>query len=137
MLDNRTKQHPTLRDIFVELVSEDYSETLWHFLGNFLDNFYRCSTSQAERYRMVEDQPIFSTSISEKDKAFIAGVAHKLCEDYHVRKPLWIFRAEYFLEEPYFSNNAQNELRLVLLRESPAQFRIRNIFTSANTLARV
>lgn len=136
-MNNRTIMHPTLRDIFLELANEEYSETLWYFLGNFLDNFYRCSTSQAERYRMIKDQPLFADCVSERDRAFIAGMAHKLCEDYHVQKPLWIFRDEFFLDEPYFSNNAQNELRLVLLRESPAQFRIRNIFTSANTLARV
>lgn len=134
---NETNKYLTLREIFLELTSEDYSETLWCFLGNFLDNFYRSSTSQAERYRMVRDQPLFADYVSERDRAFIAGMAHKLCEDYRVRKPFWIFHDEFFLKEPYFSNDAQNELRLVLLRESPAQFRIRNIFTSANTLVRV
>ena len=127
----------TLREIFLELTSDDYSEELWYFLGNFLDNFYRCSTSETERHNMIKDEPPFADCVSQRDKAFVAGMAHKLCEDYHVKKPLWMFKDEYFLKEPYFSNDAQNELRLVLLRESPAQFRIRNIFTSANTLDRV
>lgn len=128
----------TLKDI-VSLVAlgKDTNLNLWHYLGDFLDYFYHSDRSQEERFSLVKDEPEEYNNISQKDYAFLAGVAHKLCREYGIRPPEWVIKDKYFLDSPYFSGEAKGNLRLVLLVESPVEFRMRNIFTSENTLVRV
>lgn len=128
----------TIKQI-IELTAKEVNKNknLWHYLGDFLDKFYAQYTTKEERYELVKDEPEYYDNISEITYAFIAGAVHKICWDYWVEVPTWVMKKKYFLEKPYFSLNAQGDLRLVLLAESPIPFRMRNIFTSENTLDRV
>ena len=84
----------------------------------------------------LEKEPEWG-NISEERRAFYAGVCHYLAKKCELPIPEWIYKTQYFLKEPYFSRNAKGMLQLVLLAESPTEFRIRNIFISANSLDRV
>mgnify|MGYP000111893959 CR=1 FL=1 len=123
----------------VDLISNNnnINLNLWHYLGDFLDYFYSSDRTTEERFNLVLHEPIIYDALTKKDYAFLAGTVHKVCHDYHVRPPEWVIKDDYFLERPYFSVNAKGNLRLVLLIESPPEFRMRNIFTSENTLDRV
>lgn len=129
----------TLKEL-VELYCQEKNPdiNLWHYIGDFLDYFYSDVRTSEERLSLVSDEPQEGcTKLSDKDYAFIAGLVHKISFDYAFKPPEWVIKDIYFLKEPYFSNNAKGKLRLVLLVESPYEFRMRNIFTSANSLDRV
>ena len=69
--------------------------------------------------------------------AFIYAMVNKLEVDYNLDTPNWVYNDEYFkLSTPHFAMDAKGDLRLLLLVESPKQFRMRNIFTTANVLSR-
>lgn len=127
----------TMKEL-VQLVSSNQNENinLWHYLGNFLDAFYYPALTSEERFALVADEPDQYENITQRDYAFLAGTVHKICLDYKVRPPEWVIKPKYFLDKPVFSLDAKGTLRIVLLVESPYEFRMRNIFTSANTLDR-
>ncbi|WP_230986858.1 hypothetical protein [Cohnella fermenti] len=102
--------------------------------GNFLDEFYRANVEQ--RWRMVEQEPDVRPDLPEYMAPFLAAMVHKLCNDYEVECPAWVHRPNYVLNAPHFWLNAKGNLRLVLLMESPIEFKIRNLFVTANTLSR-
>ena len=52
-------------------------------------------------------------------------------------KPLWFYDEKFFLKTPLFAMNAQGILRLVLMIESPVEFKMRNIYVSKNVLERM
>lgn len=99
----------------------------------FLDCFYAADASS--KLEMVTDE--VNCGANEKDGAFIAAAVHKLCLEYGLKVPKWVFHPEFFLRDPYFSNNPPDVLKLIYLVESPPEFKMRNIFTSENTLSRV
>lgn len=102
--------------------------------GVWLDCFYR--SSKDRRNEMIKTEPDLSF-LDLNTRAFVAASVHKLCNDYDLPIPAWVSKTEYFLKEPYFVGNPQGLLRIVYLVESPPEFKIRKIFTSDNTLARV
>lgn len=114
------------------------NQNLSHFeihTGNFLDEFYR--SSPEKRQRMVEQEPDHHNHLPVPLLPFLAGMVHKLCNDYGLDCPDWVHNDKYFLPEPHFAFNAKGNLRIILLVESPVEFKIRNIFTTANTLNRI
>lgn len=98
----------------------------------FLDRFYEASLTT--KLEMVSEE--VNCNLDQKDCAFIAAAVHKLCRENGLESPSWIFNSRYFLNEPYFSNDPPDALRLIYLVESPPEFKMRNIFTSENTLSR-
>lgn len=118
----------------VKLTGKDVNQFAIH-CGNFLDEFYR--SSNEKRQRMVEREPEALPNLPDYMLPFLAGMVHKLCNDYGVDCPDWIHKASFFLKEPHFWLNAQGNLRLVLLAESPIEFKIRNLFMTSDTLTRV
>ncbi|NTZ20783.1 hypothetical protein EXW96_25680 [Paenibacillus sp. JMULE4] len=122
-----------LRDI-AHLTSQNAGSFEIH-TGNFLDEFYR--SDNEKRKQMVEQEPAFYPNLALHILPFLAGMAEKLCNDYNLECPAWVYRPQYYLKEPVFWMEAKGNLRLVLLVESPIEFRLRNIFTSANSLTRV
>jgi hypothetical protein len=130
----------TVKEIFQEISTVDPTNrqsVLWLHLGNFLDYFYKPSRTSDERLHLLVDEPQEYPDIPETTYAFIAATVHKLCNDYALTPPPWVFNKKYYLKKPYFSLNAKGDLRLILIAESPVQFKMRHIFTSANTLERV
>lgn len=103
--------------------------------GNFLDAFYRAADEQ--RLRMVQREPEAYPDFPNYMLPFLAAMTHKLCNDYRLECPGWVHRKAYFLEEPHFWLNARGNLRRVLEEESPPEFKIRNLYVTANTLSRV
>jgi hypothetical protein len=105
------------------------------YLGDFLDNFY--ITNNKEKKGLVLEEPDNFKNVSRQTCAFIASAVEKLCNDYEITPPDWVFKDKYFLKEPMFSLNAQGDLRIILLVESPNEFLVRNIFVPENCLQRV
>lgn len=114
------------------------SKSDWIYIGNFLDDFYRNSTTNLERTEMISSEPKWLDSQSMYVKAFCSAMVCQIAVQYKIKIPAWAYDRKYFnLKEPHFAMNAKGNLRLVLLRESPKHFRERNIFTTANVLTRV
>ncbi|MCD5413404.1 MAG: hypothetical protein LR001_00130 [Clostridiales bacterium] len=105
------------------------------FFAMFLDSFYRATSDQKQL--MVIDEPEEYENISSGKYAYISGVVEKLCRDSDIVFPNWVFKEKYFLKEPYFSLDSKGMLKLILLLESPIEFRMRNVFVNNNTLTRV
>jgi hypothetical protein len=103
-------------------------------IGNLLDDFrQRCQTAE-ERIALVCDPPE-STGQPETD-AYLAALAESLCREGGMRPPAWTEQQRFYLKRPWFAGGLES-LKAILLAESPAPFRRRNLFVSANALHRV
>lgn len=122
-----------IRDV-IELAADEPGNFFIYF-GNFLDEFY--SATNQERSEMVRDEPRWPEEIPAYKMAFLAGAVEKLCLDHDIEVPDWVGKDKYVLRDPYFALNAKGDLRMVLLVESPPEFKARNIFVSENCLERV
>ena len=103
-------------------------------LKNFLDGFYFKPTVEAlqpEPPRLADKNPRFG----EIEDAYLAATAEWLAWKYDLRPPSWIFDPNRALRRPWFASSL-SALRAVLLIESPAPFRSRNLFVSENALTR-
>jgi len=70
--------------------------------------------------------------------AYAAAAIHKLCNDYGLSVPKWVFDSKCYLrEKPHFGCNAQGDLRLWFMYKSPSEFKHRNLFVDENVLVRV
>lgn len=103
-------------------------------LRNFLDGFYAKPRATA-----LETEPC---SLAGKDSpngkiedAYLAATAEWLAWRYDFQTPAWAFAPERSLHRPWFASTLA-ALRAVLLLESPAPFRSRNLFVSENALSR-
>lgn len=108
-------------------------EPFYGEIGNLLDDFRaRCPTAQERRALM--DEPPVSTGQPETD-AYLAALAESLCREFGMRPPAWTEEPAYYLKRPWFAGGLES-LKAILLAESPAAFRRRNLFVSANALSR-
>ncbi|MBU6343481.1 MAG: hypothetical protein KGS48_18430 [Bacteroidetes bacterium] len=108
---------------------EDFS----YALRNFLDRFY--SEPCVEQ---LQDEPVLLTEILQDDglaDAYLASAAALLCQKHNLPQPAWVDRECRIKKIPWFAAKSPN-LKAILLQESPAAFRVRNIFVSANALSR-
>jgi len=101
-------------------------------LADFLHEFnFRGHTS------MLEEKPILLQDLNPSLKvqdAYLAAVAVALSSALGSTSPKWTREPERILREPWFASPSRH-LRAVLLTESPAAFRERNLFVSANALS--
>jgi hypothetical protein len=67
--------------------------------------------------------------------AYLAATAEALASKHGLDTPSWSYRPNRQLHYPWFASTL-NSLRAVLLWESPAAFRSRNLFVSENALSR-
>jgi len=117
------------------LISKDIDQ-FEHYKSSFLDEFY--SSSTADQCAMIAEEPDPSyKNLPKRILPFLAGMVEKLCRDHDLTCPDWIFDNRYYLDKPNFWLDARGNLRLLLLAETPVEFKIRNVFTTANTLDRV
>jgi hypothetical protein len=103
-------------------------------LRNFLDGFYGSpdeTALQAEPQSLAKDIPRFG----EIEDAYLAATAEWLAWKFNLPPPRWIFDKTRSLHRPWFASPLA-ALRAVLLIESPAPFRSRNLFVSENALSR-
>lgn len=64
--------------------------------------------------------------------AFLAAQVEFLCRRAGVRVPVWTRSPEYVLADPWFGHSAApTGLRAILIRDSPREFKDRNLFTSS------
>jgi hypothetical protein len=104
-------------------------------LAEFLDGFYHQPTPEA----LQAEPPFLKTEFGSEGAiydAYLAAAAEKLARDFGLPFPDWAENPERALRRPWFASNLPS-LRAILIHESPAEFRCRNLFISANGLTRV
>lgn len=102
-------------------------------LREFLDGFYAHPTAAAlvpEPMRLADKVP----ELGAIEDAYLAATAEWLAWKYRLPPPQWAF-ADRALRRPWFASPLAS-LRALLLLESPAAFRSRNLFVSENALSR-
>jgi len=102
--------------------------------ANFLDEFYAAPTESALTQEPTLLAPTFGDSGRVQD-AYLAAAAEELARGYSLSVPSWTAAATRRLHRPWFASPLA-ALRAVLLLESPAAFRSRNLFISENALTR-
>ena len=100
----------------------------------FLDAFF--AAGEHDKYKMTHDEPA-ELPLNHEMMAFLASSVHKLTREARIIVPNWVFQEKFVLKRPFFVGNPSDKLRLVYLVESPPEFKMRNIFTSENTLSRI
>lgn len=104
-------------------------------LKDFLDGFLAgpaTSALAAEPERLAETL----SQLGDVEDAYLAATAEWLAWKCGLHPPRWAFDATRSLRRPWFASPLAS-MRAVLLLESPAPFRSRNLFVSENALRRV
>ena len=102
-------------------------------IRNFLDRFK--SNPNPE---LLNDEPELLCHLIGDDgyaDAFVASTAAYLCQVYGFKTPSWVNANCRKMPYPHFGAKSPN-MKAILLQESPAAFRVRNLFVSANALHR-
>jgi len=102
-------------------------------LRNFLDRFRRNPS-----ILLLQDEPETLTGLLQDDglaDAYLASAAALLCQENDLPCPSWVDDKSRIMKTPWFAAKSPN-LKAILLQESPAAFRIHNLFVSANALSR-
>ena len=104
-------------------------------LANFLDEFYASPNASS-----MAVQPALLVSkfgeLGRVQDAYLAATAEELSRQFGLPKPDWTVGETRQLSRPWFASPLA-ALRAVLILESPAAFRARNLFVSQNALSRV
>ena len=103
-------------------------------LANFLDEFYAAPNAKA----LAAQPDLLSPVLGEPGRvqdAYLAATAEELARAGKFPVPVWTDDDARKLHRPWFASPLA-ALRAVLLLESPAAFRSRNLFISQNALTR-
>lgn len=103
-------------------------------LANFLDEFYARPRAEA----LLDMPPLLGPvtgDIGRVQDVYLAAAAEELCSQHAMLLPAWTAAPERRLNRPWFAIPWAS-VRAVLLLESPAGFRSRNLFVSENALSR-
>jgi hypothetical protein len=103
-------------------------------LSNFLDEFYAAPNATALADTPALLAPQFG-DLGRVEDAYLAATAEELARRFNCPSPAWAASDARALHQPWFASPLA-ALRAVLLLESPAAFRARNLFVSENALAR-
>ena len=112
--------------------SED-RRTFHRHLADFLDQFYLERSSQ-----MLGEEPDLLADAFDGGAvadAYLAATAVSLARELGCVPPAWTRSERRSLPYPWFASEGV-AIRATLLAESPAPFRERNLFVSANALSR-
>ena len=119
----------TMREKFANITD---TEAFGYSMRDFLDRF-----REHPSFDLIAEEPDLLEPVLKDDgkaDAFLASTAAYLAQQHQLPVPLWARGTARALEKPWFAAKSHN-LRMVLLQESPAAFRVRNLFVSANALA--
>jgi hypothetical protein len=111
-----------------------HGESFDFCLREFLDEFYRKPSQDA----LVDEPRLLHEAIPTNGivyDAYLAATAEALACKYGLDTPSWSYEGSRKLHRPWFALTLAS-LRAVLLLESPAAFRSRNLFVSENALSR-
>jgi len=103
-------------------------------LGEFLDRFYAQPDVAALLAEPRRLRDVLSESGDVYD-AYLAATAECLAQGLGAPGPAWARSPDRALSRPWFASRLAS-LRALLILESPAPFRARNLFVSANALSR-
>jgi hypothetical protein len=120
----------TMREKFAGISD---TEAFGYALRDFLDRF-----RDAPSFGLIADEPgLLEPHLKDGGRAdaFLASTAAYLAHKHQLPVPRWASGNSRALEKPWFAAKTHN-LRMILLQESPAAFRVRNLFVSANALSR-
>ena len=86
---------------------------------------------------LEEEPPPLTDRVPSGDvlDAYLAATAVTLAREMAAAPPAWAWQPARKLRRPWFAHPG-DRLRATLLHESPAAFRERNLFVSANALTR-
>ena len=104
-------------------------------LADFLDEFYGAPDFEALAQEPMFLAPKFGR-VGQVEDAYLAATAQELARRFKLPIPEWVPSEDRKLRRPWFASDLAG-LRAVLIHESPASFRERNLFVSANALSRV
>ena len=102
-------------------------------IRDFLDDFYADPGEQ----RLADEPPLRRELFSDEGRAdaYVAAIADHLSGQFGLPIPPWTASPLRTLKDPWFAMDSHAG-RMLLLVESPAAFRERNIFISADALSR-
>ena len=105
-----------------------------HCFANFLDEFYAAPNQAA----LVDPPALLAPTLGDPGQvrdAYLGATAEELAGHYQFPVPEWAAAEARKLHRPWFASSLA-AVRAVLLLESPAAFRSRNLFISQNALTR-
>lgn len=124
----------TLREVVRDAESvEDMGLNLAEFLDH-VNALLRKKASRTTLYATLRGEPP-STGNAVQD-AYLAAVAAHLATLHRLPRPAWVDKANRRLDRPWFAL-PDPWARAWLLRDSPAAFRERNLFTTECAIQRV
>ena len=105
--------------------------------GYALQDFLDCFSREPDP-RLVADEPALLTMVFDDEglfDAYLASVAAWVCRMHALPAPTWTRGAARAVQAPWFASQ-EPSLKRKYLVESPSEFRVRNLFVSANALSR-
>ena len=105
-------------------------------MRNFLDVFY--ATTKTRRARLLAEEPEMLRPVLKDGgvaDAYLAALANYLASQFKIKPPLWAHTAHRLPDKPWFALS-HPDARVWLITQSPAAFRERNLFISADALTR-
>lgn len=102
-------------------------------IRNFLDRF----KANPDSALLMDEPALLAPALNDDGyaDAFTASTVAYLCQIHHFKAPKWINAKCRMMPTPHFAAKSP-AMKAILLQESPAAFRVRNLFVSANALSR-
>lgn len=125
---SRSKE--TLRESMFNVASRsDFS----YAIRNFLDRF----KTNPDPALLTDEPALLYPSLEDGGyaDAFVASTVAYLCQVHNFKAPAWVNAKCRIMPVPHFAAKTP-KMKAILLQESPAAFRVRNLFVSANALNR-
>jgi hypothetical protein len=109
------------------------SSELGYAIADFVDRFRSTPTTELLSAEPICLEPILKDA--GLADAYLASTAAWLAHHYGVRVPDWAKGNARVLAKPWFASDHPKQ-KALFIQESPVEFRVRNIFVSANALHR-
>ena len=102
-------------------------------IRNFLDRF----NTNPDPVLLADEPALLAPILNDGGyaDAFVASTVAYLCQVHDFKAPSWVNEKCRMMPVPHFAAKSP-AMKAILLQESPAAFRVRNLFVSANALSR-